>query len=106
MREKRNAYRVLVEKPAGNRPPWRSRRRWDDNIKIDLRVIGWSGMNWICLSQNRDQCKVLVNMVTIVRFPWNAERLQASQEGLGCAELISLPHWKWLNLCRWYRRHY
>jgi hypothetical protein len=50
MREKRNAYRVLVEKPAGNRPSWRSRRRWEDNIKIDVRELGWSCMDWTCLS--------------------------------------------------------
>jgi hypothetical protein len=43
--EKRNAYRVLVGKPVGKRPLGRSRRRWEDNIKIALREIGWGGMN-------------------------------------------------------------
>jgi hypothetical protein len=50
MREKRNAYRILVGKPEGKRPLGRPRRRWMDNIKIDLREIGWDGMDWIDLA--------------------------------------------------------
>jgi hypothetical protein len=46
MGEKRNAYRILVGKPEGNRPLGRPRRRWADNIKTDLREIGWDGMEW------------------------------------------------------------
>jgi hypothetical protein len=47
--EKRNAYRVLVGKPEGKRPLGTPRRRWEDNrsIKIDLREIGWDGMDWV-----------------------------------------------------------
>jgi hypothetical protein len=45
MREKRNAYRILVGKPEGKRPLGRPRRRWVDNIKTDLREIGWSGID-------------------------------------------------------------
>jgi hypothetical protein len=52
---KRNAYRILVGKPAGKRPLGRLRSRWVDNIKMDLREIGWSGMDWIDLAQDRDQ---------------------------------------------------
>jgi hypothetical protein len=51
--EKRYAYRVLVGKPAGKRPLERPRRRWVDNVEIDLRELGWSGMNWIDLAQDR-----------------------------------------------------
>jgi hypothetical protein len=47
MGKKRNAYRILVGKPEEKRPLGRSRRRWVDNIKMDLRDIGWDGMDWI-----------------------------------------------------------
>jgi hypothetical protein len=50
----RNAYRILVGKPEGKRPLGRLRRRRVDNIKIDLREIGWDGMDWIDLAQDRD----------------------------------------------------
>jgi hypothetical protein len=49
MGEKRNAYRILVGKPECKRPLERPRRRWVDNIKMDLREIGWDGMVWIGL---------------------------------------------------------
>jgi hypothetical protein len=52
--EKMNAYRILVGMPEGKRPPERPRRRWMDNIKMDLREIGWDDMDWIDLAQNRD----------------------------------------------------
>jgi hypothetical protein len=57
--EKRNAYRILV----GKRPLGKPRCRWEDNIRMDLREIGWGGMDWIDLAQDRDQWKALVNMV-------------------------------------------
>jgi hypothetical protein len=53
--EKRNAYRILVGKPERKRPLGRPRRRWMNNIKTDLRNIGWDGMDWIDLTQDRDQ---------------------------------------------------
>jgi hypothetical protein len=65
MGEKRNSYRVLVGKPQIGRP----RRRWLDNIKIDLREIGWDGMDWLDLAQNRDQWRALVNTVMNLRVP-------------------------------------
>jgi hypothetical protein len=52
--EKRNAYRILVRKPEGKRPLGIPTRTWEDNIKLDLREIGWSNMNWIDLAQDRD----------------------------------------------------
>jgi hypothetical protein len=58
-REKRNAYMFLVEKPEGKRPLGIRRRRWDDNINMDLREIGWGGMGWIGLPQDRDHWRVL-----------------------------------------------
>jgi hypothetical protein len=48
--ENRNAYRVLVEKPEGKKPQGRPRRRWEYNIKMDLREIGWGGMDWFDLA--------------------------------------------------------
>jgi hypothetical protein len=63
MGETRNAYRILVGNPEGKRPLERPRYRWVDNIKIDLREIGWDGMDWFDLAQDRDQCRALVNTV-------------------------------------------
>jgi hypothetical protein len=51
----------LVGKPEGRRPLGRPRRRWVDNIKIDLRETGWGGMDWIDLAQDRDQLRALLN---------------------------------------------
>jgi transposase len=61
MREKRNAYRILVGKPEGKRPLGRPRRRRVDNIKMVLTEIGRDGMYWIDLAQDRDQWRALVN---------------------------------------------
>jgi hypothetical protein len=69
MGETRNAYRILVGKPEGKRPLGRSRCRWVDNIKIDLRETRWDGMNWINLVQDRDQWRALVNTVMNLRVP-------------------------------------
>jgi hypothetical protein len=63
--EKRNAYRILVGNPEGKRPLGRSRHMWVDNI----RAIGWDGMDWIDLAQNRDQWRALVNTVMNLRVP-------------------------------------
>jgi hypothetical protein len=60
---KRNAYRILLGNPEGKRPLGRPRRRWVNNIKMDLREIGWNGMEWISLGQDRDQWRALVNAV-------------------------------------------
>jgi hypothetical protein len=59
MGEKRHVYRLLV----GQRPLRRPRDKWVDNIKKDLGQIGWSGIDWICLAQDRDKWRVLVNAV-------------------------------------------
>jgi hypothetical protein len=52
--ENKNAYRILVGKPEGKRPLGRPRRRCEDNIKMDLRELGWGGMDWIELARDRD----------------------------------------------------
>jgi hypothetical protein len=64
-----NAYRVFVGKPERNRPIRRPKRRWEDNIKIDLREIGWDGMKWIHLAQDRGQWRALVNTVMNLQVP-------------------------------------
>jgi hypothetical protein len=63
MGEKRNVYRLLVGKPEGKRPLGRLRRRWMDNIKMDLLVIGLNVVNWIGLAQDRYRWRALVNSV-------------------------------------------
>jgi hypothetical protein len=67
--EKRKAYRILVGKQEGKRPLGRPRRRCVDNIKMDLTEIGWDGMGWIYMAQDRDQWRALVNMVMNLRVP-------------------------------------
>jgi hypothetical protein len=69
MGEKRNAYTLLVGKPEGKRPLGRHRRRWVDNIRIDLGEIGWDGVDWVDLAQDRDQLRALVNTVMNLRVP-------------------------------------
>jgi hypothetical protein len=67
MGEKRNRHRILVGKPERKRPLGRPRRRWVDNIKMDIRDIGWDGMAWIDLAQDGDQWKALVKTVMNLR---------------------------------------
>jgi hypothetical protein len=70
--EKRNEYKILVGNPEGKRPlgrPRRSRVRRVDNTKVDLREIGWDGMDWIDLAKDRDQWRALVNAVMNLRVP-------------------------------------
>jgi hypothetical protein len=65
----RNAYRMLVGKPEGKRPLGRPKRRWVNNIRMDLREIGWDVMDWIELAQDREQWRALVNTVMNFRVP-------------------------------------
>jgi hypothetical protein len=56
MGEGRGAYRILVGRPEGRKPLGRPRRRWEDNIKMDLQKVGWGDMDWIDMAQDRDRC--------------------------------------------------
>jgi hypothetical protein len=70
MGERRGAYRVLVGKPEGKRPLGRFRRRWEDNIKMDLQEVGWRGsMEWVDLAQDRDRWRSVVKAVMNFRVP-------------------------------------
>jgi hypothetical protein len=69
MGEKRNVYRLLVRKPEGKRPLGRTRRRWIDNIKMDLLEIGLNVVDWIGLAQDRYRWRALVNSVMNFRVP-------------------------------------
>jgi len=67
MGERRGVYRVLVGKPEGTRPLGRHRHRWEDNIVMDLQEVGFGGMGWIDLAQDRDRWRALVNAVMNLR---------------------------------------
>jgi len=69
MGDRRGVYRVLVGNPEGQRPFGRPRRRWEDNIKMDLQEVGCGGMDWIQLAEDRDRWRALVNAVMNLRGP-------------------------------------
>jgi hypothetical protein len=69
MGERRDLYGVLVGKPEGKRPFGRPRRRWEDNINLDLHEVGGGGMDWIELAQDRDRWRALVNALMNLRVP-------------------------------------
>jgi hypothetical protein len=69
MGERRDAYRALVGRPEGRRALRRPRRRWEDNIKMDLREVGWGGADWIDLAEDRDRWRALVYTVMSLRVP-------------------------------------
>ena len=72
MGEERGVYRVLLGKPEGRRPLGRPRRRWVDNIWMDLQEVGCGYMDWIGLAQDRDSWRTLVSAVMNLRVSWNA----------------------------------
>ena len=65
--DRRGVCRVLVGKPEGKRPLGRPRRRWEDNIKIDLQEVGCGDIDWIDLAQDRERWRALVNAVMNLR---------------------------------------
>jgi hypothetical protein len=92
--EVRGVYRVLVGGTEGRRPLGRIRRRWEDNIKMDLQDMGWESMDWIAVAQDRDMWRALVKAVmklTVSKHAGNfmTEDLLATQEGPFRKELVS-----------------
>jgi hypothetical protein len=74
----KGVHRVLVGKPEGERPLGRPRRRWDDNIKMDLQEVVCRGMDWIEMAQDRDRWPALVNSAMNLRAPLNTENFLTS----------------------------
>jgi hypothetical protein len=69
MGEGRGAYRILVGRPEGMRPLGRPKRRREYNIKMDLQKVGWEGLDWIYMAQDRNRWRALVNAVMNLRVP-------------------------------------
>jgi hypothetical protein len=72
MGEMRNEHKILVGKSEEKIAPGRPRRRWEDNIKIDLIKIGWDGVDWICLAHDKDRWQALVNTAMNLWVPKKA----------------------------------
>ena len=83
MGEERGVYRVLVGKPEGLRPLGRPRRRWVDNIRMDLLEVGCGYMDWVGLAQDRDRWRTLVSAVMNRRVPRNAGNFLTSYKPVG-----------------------
>jgi hypothetical protein len=93
MGEERGVHRVLVRKPEGKSPLGRPRRRWEDNIKMDVEEVGGGHGDWMELAEDMDRWRALVSMVKNLQGPLNAENFlvscenwPASQEGLRSME--------------------
>jgi hypothetical protein len=76
--KKSNACRILAGKPERKIPLRRRRCRWADNIKVDLRIIGWGGMDWIDLAEDRDQRRAVVYTALKLRVPQNVVKFLSS----------------------------
>jgi hypothetical protein len=90
MGDKRNAYRLLVRKPEGERPLERPRRRWVDNIRMDLGEVGWSDVDCIGLAQHRNRWGALVNSVFNSPAQSNAGKLSSGLLNSSIA-ILNLP---------------
>ncbi|KAJ4431420.1 hypothetical protein ANN_20017, partial [Periplaneta americana] len=88
MGESRNAYRVLVGRPEGKRPLGRPRRRWEDNIKMDLREVGYDDRDWINLAQDRDRWRAYVRVAMNLRSQ-NLQRSKADRFRDKLADLLN-----------------
>jgi hypothetical protein len=94
--EKRNVYRLLVRKPEGKRPLGRPRRRWVDNIRMDLVEVGWGDVDWIGLAQDMDRWRTLVNSVLNLRVSYNAGKLSSVPTTRDLSRSVHLHRVSWL----------
>jgi hypothetical protein len=83
-------FRLLVGKPEGRRPLGRPRRRWVDNIRLDLGEVGWCDVGWISLAKDRNRWGALVNSVLKLRVPWNAGKLSSGLASSGLSSSAQL----------------
>jgi hypothetical protein len=90
MGEKRNACGLLVGKPEGKGPLGRPRRRWVDNIRMDLGEVWWGDVDWIGLAQDRNKWRVVVNSVLNLQVPWNAGKLSSGLASSGLSSSAQL----------------
>jgi hypothetical protein len=90
MGEKRNAYRLLVGKPDGKRSLGRPRRRWVDNIRMDLGEVGWCDVDWIGLANDKNMWGALVNSVLNLRVSLNAGKLSSGLTYSGLSSSVQL----------------
>ncbi|KAJ4448100.1 hypothetical protein ANN_10112 [Periplaneta americana] len=91
MDESRNTYRVLVGRPEGKRPLGRPRRRWEDNIKMDLREVGYDDRDWINLAQDRDQWRAYVRAAMNLRKNYDETDQEEKKELAGARAEKKLP---------------
>jgi hypothetical protein len=96
MKATRNAYRILVGKPAGKRPLRRPRYRWVNNIRMDIREVEWGRMDWIGPAENRDKWRALVNTVMNLRVPLNIGKFLSSCTIGGFSRSAQLHEVSWL----------
>ncbi|KAJ4443710.1 hypothetical protein ANN_05385 [Periplaneta americana] len=94
MGESRNAYRVLVGRPEGKRPLGRPRRRWEDNIKMDLREVGYDDRDWLNLAQDRDRWRAYSDVEAKRQGSWHLQRPLAlsSWRGNNSSFFAVIPH--------------
>ncbi|KAJ4429655.1 hypothetical protein ANN_21856 [Periplaneta americana] len=96
MGESRNAYRVLVGRPEGKRPLGRPRRRWEDNIKMDLREVGYDDREWINFAQDRDQWRAYVGAAMNLRLRGGIGRFPATSHVNATFSELCCLHCDWL----------
>ena len=94
MEEGRSAFKIITVKPTGKRPLGRPRRRWEDNIGMDLKEIGINAGNWVDSAQDRNYWRALVNAALNLRVPYAMELV---------SQLVQSNLWgSTIYLCAWY----